>query len=244
MELNEKIKALRKERGMSQKELAKEIGVSDRTVSKWECGKGSVKIKELEKISKALRVHIDDLLPVDAVKDKAFLPCRISASPAAKATFIAAIAILSGAAAWECVLSAAKTGVDAQITGWLHVGFGLIWLSVAAALFRVKFRVENVPKFLGFGSESVRSAYSLKRVYLTAGRALCFATFLFEAAQFAGVAFIALGLKTSTAVALRAAAVAAAVFVPYLYYRASLKRICGDEKIISRVTRSEKTIDF
>lgn len=42
MELNEKIKALRKERGMSQKELAKEIGVSDRTVSKWECGKGSV----------------------------------------------------------------------------------------------------------------------------------------------------------------------------------------------------------
>ena len=100
MELNEKIKALRKERGMSQKELAKEIGVSDRTVSKWECGKGSVKIKELEKISKALRVHIDDLLPVDAVKDKAFLPCRISASPAAKATFIAAIAILSGAAAW------------------------------------------------------------------------------------------------------------------------------------------------
>lgn len=70
MELNEKIKALRKERGMSQKELAKEIGVSDRTVSKWECGKGSVKIKELEKISKALRVHIDDLLPVDAVKDK------------------------------------------------------------------------------------------------------------------------------------------------------------------------------
>ena len=41
-----------------------------------------------------------------------------------------------------------------------------------------------------------------------------------------------------------ASAVAAAVFVPYLYYRASLKRICGDEKIISRVTRSEKTIDF
>ena len=59
-----------------------------------------------------------------------------------------------------------------------------------------------------------------------------------------GCGVIAVGLKPSPAVALRAAAIAAAVFVPYLYYRASLKRICGDEKIISRVTRSEKTIDF
>lgn len=144
----------------------------------------------------------------------------------------------------EKIYSAEPVGVPSKRRRLKYNAVSLIADIGIAALFRVKFRVENVPKFLGFGSECVRSAYNLKRVYLTAGSALCFATFLFEAAQFAGVAFIAVGLKPSTAVALRAAAIAAAVFVPYLYYRASLKRICGDEKIISRVTRSEKTIDF
>ena len=28
----------RKQRGMTQKELAEKIGISDKTVSKWECG--------------------------------------------------------------------------------------------------------------------------------------------------------------------------------------------------------------
>ena len=29
---------IRKQRGMTQKELAEKIGVSDKTISKWECG--------------------------------------------------------------------------------------------------------------------------------------------------------------------------------------------------------------
>ena len=29
---------LRKQKGMTQKELAEKVGVSDKTISKWECG--------------------------------------------------------------------------------------------------------------------------------------------------------------------------------------------------------------
>ena len=239
MELNEKIKTLRKERGMSQKELAEAIGVSDRTVSKWECGKGSVKIKELEKLSKALGAHIDDLLPVAAVKDKAFLPCRVAASPAAKAALIVAGAILSGAAAWAGVLGAAGTDGDRMITGWLHVCFGFLWLTAVAVVFAVKIRAESATGSARFGNKGVRSVYNLKRIYLIAGNAFAAATLLFEAAQFAGVAFIAVGLNAATAIALRAAFIASALIVPYLYYRVSMKGIYRDEIIISRVTRSD-----
>ena len=45
MELNEKIKALRTERGLTQKELAAAVGVSNKTISKWECGRGGISLK-------------------------------------------------------------------------------------------------------------------------------------------------------------------------------------------------------
>ena len=38
--IGEFIANLRKERGLTQKQLAEEIGVSDKTISKWECGNG------------------------------------------------------------------------------------------------------------------------------------------------------------------------------------------------------------
>ena len=34
------IKAMRKERGLTQRELAEELGISAKTVSKWEAGNG------------------------------------------------------------------------------------------------------------------------------------------------------------------------------------------------------------
>lgn len=37
-EIGRKISALRKEKGMTQKELAEKLHVSDKTVSKWETG--------------------------------------------------------------------------------------------------------------------------------------------------------------------------------------------------------------
>ena len=56
------IAALRKERGLTQKELADKIGVTDKAVSKWECGRGFPDIGILEILSKQLGVSITELM--------------------------------------------------------------------------------------------------------------------------------------------------------------------------------------
>ena len=56
------IKELREKNKMTQQELADIINVSDKTVSKWECGKGFPDISLIEPLSKALKVSIIELM--------------------------------------------------------------------------------------------------------------------------------------------------------------------------------------
>jgi len=56
------IKRLREERKLTQLELAEKLFVSDKTVSKWETGKGYPDIKLLEPLAKALGVSVFELL--------------------------------------------------------------------------------------------------------------------------------------------------------------------------------------
>ena len=56
------IAKLRKEKNLSQKELADLLGVSSKTISKWECENGLPDISILEKLSKSLDVNVDELL--------------------------------------------------------------------------------------------------------------------------------------------------------------------------------------
>ena len=56
------IKELREKRGMTQKELADRICVSDKTVSKWETGKGLPDIAIIEDLSRALGTSVAELL--------------------------------------------------------------------------------------------------------------------------------------------------------------------------------------
>lgn len=56
------IAKLRGERGLTQRELAERIGVTDKAVSKWECGRGFPDIATLEIISKELGVSITELI--------------------------------------------------------------------------------------------------------------------------------------------------------------------------------------
>ncbi len=58
----ETIKKLRKQKNMTQLELAEILGVSDKAVSKWETGKGLPDISLIEPISKALNISIIELL--------------------------------------------------------------------------------------------------------------------------------------------------------------------------------------
>ena len=53
---------LRKERGLTQKELAQRLHVTDKAVSKWETGRGFPDLKLLEPLAQALDVSLVELL--------------------------------------------------------------------------------------------------------------------------------------------------------------------------------------
>lgn len=53
---------LRKERGLTQKELADRLNVTDKAVSKWETGKGFPDVKLLEPLARALGVSLVELI--------------------------------------------------------------------------------------------------------------------------------------------------------------------------------------
>lgn len=53
---------LRKEKGMTQKEMAEQLGVSDKTISKWETGRGIPDITFLNAISEVLNVSVVELI--------------------------------------------------------------------------------------------------------------------------------------------------------------------------------------
>ena len=62
MEFHEKLQELRKNRGLTQEELADALYVSRTTISKWESGRGYPSIDSLREISRFFSVTIDDLL--------------------------------------------------------------------------------------------------------------------------------------------------------------------------------------
>ena len=64
--LGEQLKEYRRKNGISQRELAKRLFVSDKTISRWELGKGFPDIDLLSKIAEMLEVGIDDLVGVDS----------------------------------------------------------------------------------------------------------------------------------------------------------------------------------
>lgn len=67
MELHEKLQQLRKEKGVTQEELAAAIFVSRTAVSKWERGAGVPNIESLKAISAYFGVSVDKLLSSEAL---------------------------------------------------------------------------------------------------------------------------------------------------------------------------------
>lgn len=59
------IRVLREKNNLTQKELAKIISVSDKTISKWETNKGLPDIGIIEELAKALRVSLSELFTGD-----------------------------------------------------------------------------------------------------------------------------------------------------------------------------------
>ncbi|HHY90869.1 MAG TPA: helix-turn-helix domain-containing protein [Clostridiales bacterium] len=63
------IKKLREEKKMTQAELAESLGVSDKTISKWETGKGYPDITLIEPIAKTLGVSVVELFSGEHIRN-------------------------------------------------------------------------------------------------------------------------------------------------------------------------------
>ena len=69
MEFNEKLQDLRKQKGLTQEELAEYLYVSRTAISKWESGRGFPNIESLKAISKFFSVSLDELLSGEEILD-------------------------------------------------------------------------------------------------------------------------------------------------------------------------------
>lgn len=69
MSFAENLKQIRKEKGLSQEELAELLDVSRQAVSKWEQGKGYPEVEKLLSLSQQLNVSLDGLLSTEIAQE-------------------------------------------------------------------------------------------------------------------------------------------------------------------------------
>ena len=62
------IAELRKEKNMTQQQLAEKLGVSYKTISKWETGRGMPELSTIKPLSEELDVSINELLSGEKVE--------------------------------------------------------------------------------------------------------------------------------------------------------------------------------
>ncbi len=77
LEMANRLTALRKEKGLSQEELADKLGISRQAVSKWERAEASPDTDNLITLSKLYGVTLDELIGVSPLRE----PERASAQP-------------------------------------------------------------------------------------------------------------------------------------------------------------------
>ena len=65
MEFNEKLQELRRQKGLTQEELAESLYVSRTAISKWESGRGYPNIESLKAIARFFSITVDELLSSD-----------------------------------------------------------------------------------------------------------------------------------------------------------------------------------
>ncbi len=66
------IAAERKQKGVTQRQLADELGISDKTISKWETGKGFPEISLLLPLCEHLNITVNELLSAERLSDNEY----------------------------------------------------------------------------------------------------------------------------------------------------------------------------
>lgn len=63
---------MRKKKGLTQKELAEIVGISDKTISKWECGNSMPDISYLEALCNSLGITVNELLSGECLTSESY----------------------------------------------------------------------------------------------------------------------------------------------------------------------------
>lgn len=66
------IAAVRKEKKLTQKQLAEKLMISDKTVSKWECGNGMPEVSLMLPLCKELEISVNELLSGEKLDEKQY----------------------------------------------------------------------------------------------------------------------------------------------------------------------------
>ena len=73
VKIGEFIKDLRKEKNLTQGELAERLSVSPKTVSKWECGVGAPDVSIMVELCKELGVTVNELLSGERIENENYI---------------------------------------------------------------------------------------------------------------------------------------------------------------------------
>ncbi len=80
MSFAENLKQIRKERGLSQEELADMLEVSRQTISKWELGEGYPEVEKLLRLSGCFNISLDTLMSAEIVGESSTKGSGLSGS--------------------------------------------------------------------------------------------------------------------------------------------------------------------
>ena len=105
--MGEIISTLRKERGMTQKELAEKMGVSDKAVSKWERNLSCPDVTTIAHLAEVLGTSVEQLLdvqPTEKVKDSPKVDIAdliLKAIPLAMGTALTVVSMMEWRNPWS-----------------------------------------------------------------------------------------------------------------------------------------------
>lgn len=77
MELGQRIKTLRRSKGLSQENLAKQLGISRQAISKWEAGISQPDIDNIIQLCKTFEISADDLLEINKISVTETFSCDL-----------------------------------------------------------------------------------------------------------------------------------------------------------------------
>ena len=63
------IAEMRKQQNLTQREFADALGISDKTISKWECGNGLPDLSFMQSICKILKIDLNELFSGEKLTD-------------------------------------------------------------------------------------------------------------------------------------------------------------------------------